>query len=235
MPEGPLLASSKDELIRKHQCRCIVPSPWVKDLYERCGNVKIPILSLPFGVDTHLFKPSLTDNNKVVKTNIFIYHKGRTQQDLEFVLQLIPKQYTDHNKMRIFVYGGYNRDEYRTYLQTCKFGIWVGAHESQGFALQEALSCDVPLIVWNVKSMYEEYAHGRFIYENVRYLRGDTLGATTTSFWNSEMCGIIVYDKKDMKEAIERMETLYIQYSPRTFVLNTLSDDVCMQRLLDAF
>ena len=43
------------------------------------------------------------------------------------------------------------------YLQNSKYGIWLDAHESQGFALQEALSCNVPLLVWNISSMNQEY------------------------------------------------------------------------------
>jgi hypothetical protein len=50
----------------------------------------------------------------------------------------------------------YNEAEYLTYLQSCKYGIWIDAHESQGFALEEALSCNVPLLVWNVSSLNRE-------------------------------------------------------------------------------
>ena len=51
----------------------------------------------------------------------------------------------------------YNETDYINYLKECKYGIWVDAHESQGFALEEALSLDVPLLVWNIKSLNQEY------------------------------------------------------------------------------
>ena len=50
----------------------------------------------------------------------------------------------------------YPEEEYIKYLQESKYGIWLGAHESQGFALEEALAINVPLLVWNVKYMSQE-------------------------------------------------------------------------------
>ena len=34
------------------------------------------------------------------------------------------------------------------YIKKAKFGIVLGRHESHGFAIEEALSCNVPLLVW---------------------------------------------------------------------------------------
>ena len=41
-------------------------------------------------------------------------------------------------------------------IANSKYGIILDAHESQGFAIEEALSCNVPLLVWNVSSMSQE-------------------------------------------------------------------------------
>ena len=49
-------------------------------------------------------------------------------------------------------------------MQKAKYGIILDAHESQGFAIEEALSCNVPLLVWNTKFMSQEYGSR---YENI--------------------------------------------------------------------
>ena len=45
-------------------------------------------------------------------------------------------------------------------LKQARFCIWIGRHESQGFAFQECLASNVPILVWDVQSMKdctEEY------------------------------------------------------------------------------
>ena len=57
-------------------------------------------------------------------------------------------------KFEVFDYlNKYPEKKYLKYLQKAKYGIILDAHESQGFAIEEALSCNVPLLVWNVKHM----------------------------------------------------------------------------------
>ena len=75
---------------------------------------------------------------------------------------------------RIFKYGSYKEEDYINYLQTCKYGIWIGTHESQGFGLQEVLSCDVPLLVWSVTNMNQQ--------ENWR--GAPDVKATTIGYWS---------------------------------------------------
>ena len=64
-----------------------------------------------------------------------------------------------HNiEYKIFDYvNRYSEEEYIDYLQHSKYGIILDAHESQGFAIEEALSCNVPLLVWGAKTMNQEY------------------------------------------------------------------------------
>ena len=61
-------------------------------------------------------------------------------------------------KYKIFDYvKKYNEEDYLHYLQDSRYGIILDAHESQGFAIEEALSCNVPLLVWNTEYMSQEY------------------------------------------------------------------------------
>ena len=122
---------------------------------------------------------------------------------------------------RIFSYGSYSESEYIQYLKGAKYGIWLDAHESQGFALEEALSMNVPLLVWNVRFMSQEYRSS--------YL---DFFATTIPYWDPS-CGEVVYEWQDFSNVYSMFLNKLDSYRPREFVIKELSIEVCERRFLD--
>ena len=172
--------------------------------------------SLPFGVDTKRFnqiKP-IEQRDKV-----FIYHKRRKPEELNWVVQLLQSYNIQYE---IFDYDHrYDENYYLNYLHDSKYGIWVDAHESQGFALQEALACNVPLLVWNVTSMNQEYGSS---YSNIP--------ATTIPYWN-ERCGEFFYHAKELENNFSLFISKLDQYKPRDFIIENLSIEKCEDKLLE--
>jgi glycosyltransferase involved in cell wall biosynthesis len=111
--------------------------------------------------------------------------------------------------------------DYINYLHESKYGIWIGCHESQGFALQEALSCNVPLLVWNVESMNQEYG--------CNYI---DIPATTTPYWD-ERCGEYFYDSNNFEDIFNKFIFNIENYRPREYILENLSMEVCEKKLID--
>ena len=196
-------------------CYYNVLSEWNKNIHEEMG-LKMPMVCLPFGVDSGAFVPGNGDRN-----DVFVYCKGRHPSIKEFVLQKL-----GNRKIHIVQCGSYKEDWYKLVLSQCKFGVWIGSHESQGFALQEAMSCDVPLLVVNVTSMKDEW-HGEYIYKDV----GNSLLATSVPYWSND-CGEVV-SLEDFDEGLKKIESG--KYQPRNFVLENLSLDKCMTRMLIHF
>ena len=188
---------------------------WNYDVFAEFGEFKIPKICLPFGVDTDTF-----DEITINRNEIFVYYKSRHPSILEKVMNIIPSNY----KVNIIKYGSYIENDYIDVLHKCKFGIWIGRHESQGFALQEALSCNVPLIVLDVKSMKEEYTNG-FQYTNY----SQKLIATSVPFWSAE-CGEIIYNTSDLLFAISKIENNV--YHPRKFIIDNLTIEKTMKNLI---
>ena len=161
----------------------IQPSKWVVDLWYNspiCKDTKI--IPFAFGVDTDKF-----NSNKHIseREKVFIYFKNRDPNDLKLVEDFLHNKNYDY---QIFSYRNrYNEEDYLNYLNQSKFGIWVGGHESQGFALEEALSCNVPLLVWNVNSMKQEYGSNY-----------NDFFATSISYWD-ERCGEYFYNSNDLE------------------------------------
>ncbi len=191
----------------------VQPSEWTKQAW--CNNNN-KFYVLPFGVDTYKFceiKP-LSMRNEVI-----VYYKHRNPaelQALQHFLQSKNIQYTIFSYMH-----KYTEDDYLKYLQNAKYMILLDAHESQGFAVEEAMSCNVPLLVWNVKSMNQEYGSN---YPDIP--------ATSIPYWDSK-CGEYFYNYEDINTTynifIENLE----KYKPREYVLDNLSISVCEQKMLD--
>lgn len=192
-------------------------SNWVIDIWKQypiCNNLKL--IALPFGVDTERFKDikPILERSKVI-----IYFKHRNPLELYYIEKYLKTKSIEYT---IFSYDEkYDENEYINYLQNSKYCIWIDAHESQGFALQEALSCNVPLLVWNVISMNQEYGSK---YSNIK--------ATTISYWD-ERCGEYFYNVNDFENVfnifINKLET----YNPREFILENLSINVCENKLIE--
>ena len=133
-------------------------------------------------------------------------------------------------KYKVIVYGKYKEEDYINTLQSSKFGIWIGCHESQGFALEEALSCNLPLLVFNSSSMFQEYDEKNEICYN-NELGRYSLKATAIPYWD-DTCGIAFTKKEEFKINLERMLTEYNKFQPRIYVEKALSPIACIDRLL---
>ena len=207
--------------------RCVYNclSPWVKTLYEEVkefGSFPLPFQCLPFAVDIEKFKPSEQDK----PLDCFVYFKHREQSLLVPVLQALRSLNLTHT---VFQYGTYTEDEYLATLQKAKFGIWIGSHESQGFAVQEALSTNVPLLVLNATSMFDEYSRDNkqnYTDEKGKY----QMKATSVPYWDSR-CGILV---QNFEGDLQTMLQTWSTFRPRDYILETLSPEVCIKRFLES-
>jgi hypothetical protein len=178
---------------------------------------KIKLIRIPFGVETDKFSDVPFEN----RTEVFVYYKQRQPQELQYILNFLNSKNITY---KIFDYTSrYSEEEYLQHLQKSKYGIWIGRHESQGFALQEALSCNVPLCVWGVQNMSQEFGSHFFPYP-----------ASTVPYWDSR-CGEIFYEPNDFNAIFDKflLNVSNGNYSPREFIMENLSIDICEKRLFD--
>jgi hypothetical protein len=203
------------EIIEGNNSVYVQPSEWATNVWSFhpfCKNISLK--TLPFGVQTDKFAPCKPINER---NNIFIYYKRRNPNELQLLCLFLKKHGIEP---KIFNYvTKYSEEEYINYLKNSKFGIWLSAHESQGFALEEALSCDVPLLVWNVTSMNQEYGSN---YQNI--------GATTIPYWD-ERCGEFFTDSNELSFTFNKFLNNLTNYKPREYILENLSMDKCESKL----
>jgi glycosyltransferase involved in cell wall biosynthesis len=225
IPAAPIVGKFKDDLVG----RCVFNSlsKWVGDYYlELGGELIMPLTYFPFAVDTDRFKPNDNINKDY---DCLVYIKRRSNDLVNYTINLLNYKGL---KYKIFKYGSYNEEEYINALHKCKFMLTLDAHESQGFALEEAMSSGVPLLVMDVQSMYDEMNNG--IMATYNYLKPKKLLATSVPYWSDE-CGIKITEQSELDGAIDRMMSDYKSFTPRDYIVRTLSDEVCMRRILDYF
>jgi glycosyltransferase involved in cell wall biosynthesis len=199
--------------------KCIIfniLSPWLKKIFEvYAPNPNITYVALPFPVDIDRFQPSQK------KKKFFIYVKLVHPSKVNDILHMI-QEYSELLKeyeCKIFTYGSYQEHDYLQYIQSAEFGIWIGRHESQGFAVEEALSCNCPLFVYDITSMKDEYTdNGQYPWAQ---FPGD-LPATAASYFD-ESCGIICKEKESLHNMFASFLQVIPSYTPRQFVLDHLT------------
>lgn len=190
----------------------IQPSLWVTSLFQLRLHT-IPVKQLAFPVDIDRF----TNTNRTPQENtVMLYCKRRDPSLFAYGKEFLQKQRFEVVEI---VYGNYKEEDFIKTLQTVSCALWIGCHESQGFALGETLASDVPVCVWNVKSLQEEWGGGR-----------PDIPATTCAYW-SPMCGEVFYEKEELEECWRTFQSKLHLYRPREFVLKELSVEACAERL----
>lgn len=191
----------------------IHPSPWVIDLWKQESFKRAKLDYWPTGIDTDIF---VISNKK--KERVLIYFKERYPEELEYAEKLLTKLNIPFKTIR---YSFYNEYDYQSSLSQAKYVLWIGRQESQGIALQEALSTDTPILVWDVKNL----GHWRSNPKNEAVFSDSENAFTgaTSAYYFDNNCGVIIKEKTELNNAIMYMEKKYTNFAPRKFILENLS------------
>ena len=118
--------------------RVLVPSRWCVDSYDKSfPNTKTAIWPVA------IYKPEITNN---ITTDCLIYHKNRSQQDLEYVKDMLSRRRLTYTQLQ---YGSYTQQNFRDALSSVRFCVIIDNTESQGIAIQEMMYANKPLFVWD--------------------------------------------------------------------------------------
>lgn len=192
--------------------KMIVPSKWVKDKYMRwLPEDKLFVWAV--GIDTDLF----TDSSTHSKTNdCLIYFKNRSHKDLETVKEFLMSK---NQSFQVITYGSYNETQFIDTIRRSRYGIVIGNTESQGIAIQEMMSSNLPLLVWDT-IIWDGKGPNHLV------------PSTTVPYWSDE-CGIKFTDFSELKEK----HTIFLEkinsFNPRNYILNNLTLEKKAKDLID--
>ena len=216
-PEGPLVGPRNPEWSKRAFYNVL--ADWNLGVFaEFAKETVIPLIAAPFGINS-----AIEDVRRTVKPlDCLIYFKRRNLVHLQYAKQVLESK---NMKYRVFEYGSYANDDYMRALKDTKFVLWIGTHESQGFAFQDCLASNVPILLWDATSMFDEWGS----YEQYRGQKN--LYATTATQWSSA-CGEKIYYKYELSDSIQRILKNLQTYAPREFILSKVSDKISIAAIL---
>lgn len=185
-------------------------SPWLEKLISTI-KPNLNCVSLPFPIDIDKFQPKQKNGLPI------IYYKKVKSEILDKAKSLLTKDYL------LFDYDArYDENVFLNAISEAPYAIWVGCHESQGFAFQETLSSNTPIFVIDVHSLRDEINS----YWN-SYVSDNDLLATSASYFD-ESCGKI-FKTGDIVEEFHSFIKNINYYEPREFVIKNLSPKACYE------
>ena len=182
--------------------KVVVPSQWIKDKYKKW----IPeekIFVWPVGIDTETFSDKSKDSKEF---DCLVYFKRRSEEDLLFIEDMLKRKGQSFN---VITYGNYTEEEFLELISKSKYAIAIDNCESQGIAIEEMMSCNIPLFVWDVTTWSD---------------RGEEFACPSTSipFWD-ERCGEKIYIKEEADIKFEIFLEKLGNYAPRCYILENLT------------
>lgn len=122
----------------------LVPSEWVAEVYKKVRpDISAKVRIWPSGV-------KIPDEKRIMNTagkkKYIVFKKDVPQELFETVITELNRRELPYE---VLTYGTFSKDKYLTALSSANALIYLQRVESQGLALQEAWSYDVPTFVWN--------------------------------------------------------------------------------------
>jgi glycosyltransferase involved in cell wall biosynthesis len=186
--ENAVLASPEIDLV-------LVPSKWVKDAYEADEPRLIGRVAIwPAGVDADHWAPS---GGK--RTKVLVYEKRQPEASKQ-ASEVIRSAGFEPVTIR---YGNYQPEEFKRALEEAIACVVVGLSESQGLALAEAWSMDVPTFVRRYDFIPEE---------GIACSAAPYLTNATGAFWSTD------------EELRDLLASGTNDYTPRDWVLANNTD-----------
>ena len=188
----------------------ITPSQWVKDLYiNKCGFPKDKVSVWPVGI-------TLPEYKREKKYGCLVYYKRRDQAELSKVRELLADRKITYNVME---YGHYSQNALEILAPESDFCFVLNGTESQGIAVQEIMSYNTPMLVWDIESWDDQGPEW-------------SVPATSVPYWD-DRCGERFYDIGDMQETFDSFYAKMESYKPQNFVEDTLSYECSVKTLLE--
>jgi hypothetical protein len=191
------------ELLQRFQnVYFLVPAPWVTPvLMERINIEDKNIIVWPSGVDT-----SEWYSEGEALEQALVYLKGEEDDRFKGAIDILEKNEIQFHLVR---YGKYTNKQFRKLLMSTKFVVWIGSTESQGLALMQTWSMNVPTYILRKDNFFDAFSKKFFTASSAPY------------FCNE----VGVYSKKEFFDESEFLAfTSNLQmYTPRDYVLRNFT------------
>lgn len=188
----------------------IVPSTWVKRLYERYDVTRGHTLTVvSAGVDTDVFS-----GHKRPTQDAFIYFKNRSHADLASIETALQRRGMSYSAVH---YGQYHEAELVATAQKSRFCILLTGTESDGIAVKEIMATNTPCFVCNTSVWrYGSYPES----------------PSSAVPWFDATCGVVV--ERFCDDAFDRFCQQLQLYEPRKYILEHHTLELSARKYVEA-
>ncbi|TZF85230.1 glycosyltransferase [Cognatilysobacter lacus] len=213
-----------DLFARRPVRKVLVPGPWMEAMCKPYWGDRVQ--AWPVGIDTALWHPAdpAEKSDPVLLYDKVLWDRPRREASL---VQPIRDALADAGQPVVELrYGNYVEDDYLDALRRCRAMIFLCDHETQGIAYQQALSCDVPILAWDLGGPWRDpsYYPDRVMYGPV----------SSVPYWD-DRCGLRFTDAGQFRQAwrgfIEQVRAGH--FEPRQYILENLTLAGCASRYLE--
>lgn len=149
-----------------------------------------------------------------------IYHKRRPLHLLDQVKQFLSEKNIQYE---ILSYGNYDQNEFYSKIKSCDKAIIIDGPETQGIAIQEIMSSNMPILIWDNLEYFEDGVPEQF----------KKNPAPTSAHYFSEECGEKFYCYEELENTFDKF--MSTEYNPKKYVTRELSYASTVKKLLDIF
>jgi len=184
-------------------------SEWHKVMFEHYSSPLKNATIWFSGVDINKWKPS-----NIVKQKCLIYYKTPNSKLLNVVYNKLNQSNIEPILLK---YGSYTPEGYKTALDQAQFCIFISVTETQGVALLESWSMNVPTLVWN-SAIWE--------YQGFKYEK-----ASSCPYLNSKL-GLDFKGIKDFEITFDSFLNKINDFTPREIVSNNFKTTDSAERFI---
>lgn len=217
-PVNALFADECDSILQMPEIDLvIIPSEWTRNFYRGVPPLSAKSRVCTCGVDVRYWQPT----GRRREQTAVVYWKSGDEGFCEEVEAIVRecglearRVRSRHGEHRIFTQA-----DYRDLLDGSAVAVFLSTFETQGIALAEAWSMNVPTLVWDPREGAE--------------WRGRRFTSGSSAPYLTPATGAAFHAIDELKPALERALRSAGSFQPREWVLTNMTDAVCSRRLYE--
>jgi hypothetical protein len=197
--------------------RLIIAHEWAVEFLRDAPALLAKSHACPCGVDAAVWKPAA---RTTPKTSAVVYWKSGDEAFCEAVEAIVRRCGLEPRRVRS-MHGDhaiFTPAHYRGILEESAVGIFLSTFETQGIALAEAWSMDVPAVVWDPR--------GTAVW------RGREFQSLSSAPYLTEATGRLWRTLDELEPVLRGVLADRASFHPRDWVLGHMTDAICSAALL---
>jgi hypothetical protein len=217
-PVNALFVDECDAILQLPEIdRLIVAHPWALEFFRDAPALRAKSRACPCGVDTGAWAPTgRADRSR----SAVVYWKSGDEGFCDQVEAIVRACGLEPHRVRSRhgEHAIFNPADYRDLLDRSAVGVYLSTFETQGLALAEAWSMDVPTVVWDP--------------QGTATWRGRSFESRSSAPYLTPATGRLFRGIDDLEPVLRGAIADRESFRPREWVLANMTDAICSAALL---